>query len=105
MSCDLCLCEGDVEVHEDWQQRHAGQLLSVGQAVEPTEHVWGAGLLQAALQWQGQEVDQDEVECLVANLIARSLIKGYISHNMRTAVLSKVDAFPAAGDHPPLGAL
>ena len=67
--------------------------------------MWGAGLLQAALQWQGQEVDQDEVECLVANLIARSLIKGYISHNMRTAVLSKVDAFPAAGDHPPVGAL
>ena len=69
------------------------------------DHGLAAGLLQAALRWQGQDTDIDEVECLVANLIARNLVKGYISHNMRTAVLSKVDAFPAAADHPPAGSL
>ena len=62
-------------------------------------------MVQAALQWQGQDIDLDEVECLMANLIARNLVKGYISHNMRTAVLSKVDAFPAALEQAIAGSL
>jgi nuclear mRNA export protein PCID2/THP1 len=40
------------------------------------------------------EVDMDEVECIVANLIFRKYVKGYISHKSRVAVLSKVDPFP-----------
>ena len=64
-----------------------------------------AGLFQAALQWQGQQSDIDEVECLVANLIARGLVKGYISHSQRTVVLSKVQAFPPGSEHPPVGGL
>ncbi|VDB95834.1 unnamed protein product [Peniophora sp. CBMAI 1063] len=49
----------------------------------------------AALRLAGQDVDLDEAECLVAIMIARGYIKGYISHAKRTVVLSKVDAFPA----------
>ncbi|KAK9838509.1 hypothetical protein WJX81_003800 [Elliptochloris bilobata] len=50
---------------------------------------------QAALAAQGAEMDIDEVECLVANLIFRGYVKGYLSHRHHVAVLSKNDAFPA----------
>lgn len=49
---------------------------------------------QAALAWQGLEMDMDGVECIVANLIYRKFVKGYISHQHKVAVLSKIDAFP-----------
>jgi len=51
---------------------------------------------QTALAWCGAEdVDLDEVECIVANLIFRKFIKGYISHKNRVLVLSKADPFPS----------
>lgn len=34
------------------------------------------------------------MECIVANLIFQKYVKGYISHKLRTVVLSKQDAFP-----------
>ncbi|KAK2156614.1 hypothetical protein NP493_1954g00015 [Ridgeia piscesae] len=40
------------------------------------------------------EVDDDEVECLLANLIFENKIKGYISHQHRKLVVSKQNAFP-----------
>lgn len=54
----------------------------------------GAGKFQNALAWQGTVMDMDEVECIVANLIFRRYIKGYIAHKSLVVVLSKVDAFP-----------
>ena len=36
----------------------------------------------------------DEAECIVANLIHKKYIKGYISHAQRKLVVSKKDAFP-----------
>ena len=53
------------------------------------------GKFQVALAAQGVEMDMDEVECLVANLIFRGYVKGYLSHRHHIAVLSKNDAFPA----------
>ncbi|KAK9902673.1 hypothetical protein WJX75_002119 [Coccomyxa subellipsoidea] len=50
---------------------------------------------QTALAWQGVDMEMDEVECIVANLIYRKFVKGYISHQHRVAVLSKADPFPA----------
>ena len=50
--------------------------------------------LQQALAWQGVEMDLDGVECIAANLIYRKLVKGYLSHQHRIAVLSKQDPFP-----------
>jgi hypothetical protein len=35
-----------------------------------------------------------ELQCLVANLIYRKYIKGYIAYKQRVVVLSKTDAFP-----------
>ena len=50
--------------------------------------------VQQALAWQGVEIDLDGVECIAANLIYRKLVKGYLSHQHRIAVLSKQDPFP-----------
>ncbi|CAK0783973.1 hypothetical protein CVIRNUC_007176 [Coccomyxa viridis] len=51
--------------------------------------------VQQALAWQGVDIDLDGVECIAANLIYRKLVKGYLSHQHRIAVLSKQDPFPA----------
>ncbi|KAA1114260.1 COP9 signalosome (CSN) subunit [Puccinia graminis f. sp. tritici] len=37
----------------------------------------------------------EEVECLLANLIAQDRVRGYIHHQAKMLVLSKIDAFPA----------
>uniref|UniRef100_A0A7R9VIM2 PCI domain-containing protein n=1 Tax=Chlamydomonas euryale TaxID=1486919 RepID=A0A7R9VIM2_9CHLO len=50
--------------------------------------------LQAALALQGIEKDMMELMCLVANLIYRKYIKGYLAFKARVLVLAKTDAFP-----------
>jgi len=40
------------------------------------------------------DIDLDEIECILANLIFRGYVKGYISHAKRILVLSKKDPFP-----------
>lgn len=52
--------------------------------------------LQTALSFMKEtSVDDDELECIVANLIHQNYIKGYISHSHRTLVVSKTAPFPA----------
>ncbi|KAI8829345.1 PCI-domain-containing protein [Chytriomyces cf. hyalinus JEL632] len=41
------------------------------------------------------DVSMDQIECLVANLIDKGFVKGYISHEKLTLVLSPNNAFPA----------
>ncbi|KAI9338255.1 hypothetical protein BDR26DRAFT_821474 [Obelidium mucronatum] len=43
----------------------------------------------------GCVADMDEIECMVANLIDKGLLKGYISHEKLVLVLSPNNAFPA----------
>lgn len=43
---------------------------------------------------QGVVKDDDEAQCLVANLIYRKYVKGYIAFRSRVLVLSKADPFP-----------
>lgn len=50
---------------------------------------------QKALEFQNMPLTMDEVECLVANLIYRGYVKGYIAHSRRILVCSKVEPFPA----------
>lgn len=52
-------------------------------------------LMQAALLQQGLDKSIEELECILANLIAKGYIKGYISHKSKVVVTSKMDAFPA----------
>lgn len=50
--------------------------------------------LQAGLEAAGADgVDLDEVECLLANLIFRKMIRGYLSHKPPVLVLAKQGAF------------
>ncbi|KAG2449210.1 hypothetical protein HYH02_005957 [Chlamydomonas schloesseri] len=51
-------------------------------------------LLDAALQQQGIEKDPLELQCLMANLIFRKYVKGYLAYKSRVVVLAKTDAFP-----------
>ncbi|KAK4193501.1 putative COP9 signalosome complex subunit 12 [Podospora australis] len=52
----------------------------------------------AAITLGSQEkVDNDEVECLLANMIYKGLMKGYISRDHGMVVLSKSGAFPGTG--------
>ncbi|XP_002128926.2 PCI domain-containing protein 2 [Ciona intestinalis] len=63
-------------------------------------HMLGTHLipLQAlleALKSQGiDDIDMDETECIVAGLIFNGNIRGYISHQHKKLVVSKVNAFP-----------
>jgi hypothetical protein len=47
-----------------------------------------------ALTWLGENLDMDEIECIVANLIFQGKVKGYLSHERRTLIVSKADPFP-----------
>ncbi|KAI9171852.1 COP9 signalosome complex subunit 12 [Paramyrothecium foliicola] len=45
----------------------------------------------------GELIDADEVECLLANMIYKDLMKGYIARERGIVVLSKKGAFPGTG--------
>ncbi|KAK9274629.1 hypothetical protein L1049_021880 [Liquidambar formosana] len=47
-----------------------------------------------ALQWLEMDMDIDEVECIMAILIYKNLVKGYFAHKSKVLVLSKQDPFP-----------
>ena len=48
-----------------------------------------------SLRWMKLEnVDEDETECILANMIYEGKIKGYISHAHKKLVVSKKDPFP-----------
>ena len=51
------------------------------------------------------DVPVEEAECLVANMIARGFMRGYISHGHQTVVLANVGAFPSISDCPAASAL
>ncbi|KAJ4708635.1 Enhanced ethylene response protein 5 [Melia azedarach] len=53
-----------------------------------------------ALKWLEMDMDVDEVECIVAILIYKNLIKGYFAHKSKVVVLSKQDPFPKLNGKP-----
>ncbi|KAE9963716.1 hypothetical protein BLS_008984 [Venturia inaequalis] len=48
-------------------------------------------------QTNGEVLEDDEVECMLANMIYKGLMKGYISRERSMVVLSKGGAFPGTG--------
>lgn len=67
----------------------------VAQAVAPETKLC-LSWFQDALRLQGSEdIELDEIECVLANLIHSGMIKGYISHQHRKLVVSKNAAFPS----------
>jgi len=60
-----------------------------------TSNMINIATFTTALKFVGEEdVDDDETECLIANLIYENKIKGYISHAHRKLVISKQTPFP-----------
>ena len=57
-------------------------------------------MFHCSLLISGMDVDQEEAECLVANMIYKGFIKGYISHEKQMVVLSVNNAFPRLTDRP-----
>ncbi|KAH8096699.1 hypothetical protein BXZ70DRAFT_330493 [Cristinia sonorae] len=53
-----------------------------------------------ALQLAGEDVSVEEAECLVANMIYKGYIRGYISHGQQTVVLAAANTFPKLADRP-----
>ncbi|KAG0024046.1 COP9 signalosome (CSN) subunit [Podila clonocystis] len=52
-------------------------------------------LFKTALAYVGVDVDEEEVECMLANMIYKGYIRGYLSHEKSVLVLSQKDPFPS----------
>ncbi|KAI0638471.1 hypothetical protein C8Q77DRAFT_1091300 [Trametes polyzona] len=57
-------------------------------------------MFHAGLQLADSEITSDEAECLVANMIFKGFIRGYISHEKQMVVLANTNAFPRLVDRP-----
>lgn len=52
------------------------------------------------------DVAQEEAECLLANMIYKGFMRGYISHEKQMVVLAQNNPFPRLVDRPsPFGSL
>ncbi|KAL6706423.1 COP9 signalosome (CSN) subunit [Coniothyrium glycines] len=63
----------------------------------PLAHFAAALRMGLSGQGSGQVVEDDEVECLLANQIYKGLMKGYISREHGIVVMNKKGAFPGTG--------
>ncbi|KAJ4292557.1 COP9 signalosome (CSN) subunit [Kalmusia sp. IMI 367209] len=63
----------------------------------PLAHFAAALRMGTAGSGSGQVVEDEEVECLLANMIYKGLMKGYISREHAMVVLNKKGAFPGTG--------
>ncbi|RDB19790.1 Protein CSN12 [Hypsizygus marmoreus] len=57
-------------------------------------------MFHSSLKISGINVPLDEAECLVANMIYKGFMRGYISHEREMVVLASVNAFPRLADRP-----
>ncbi|OCK85539.1 hypothetical protein K432DRAFT_26873 [Lepidopterella palustris CBS 459.81] len=56
-----------------------------------------AAAIRLGMGPDGQMLDNDEVECMIANMIYKNLMKGYIARERSMVVLNKKGAFPGTG--------
>jgi COP9 signalosome complex subunit 12 len=57
-------------------------------------------MFSCALRISGMAVGEEEAECLVANMIYKGFMRGYISHEKQMVVLAGTNAFPRLADRP-----
>lgn len=55
-------------------------------------------MFHSSLRISGIAVDPEEAECLVANMIYKGFMRGYISHERQIVVLAGTNAFPRLAD-------
>ncbi|KAF8505867.1 hypothetical protein F5888DRAFT_1604664 [Russula emetica] len=57
-------------------------------------------MLHSSLRVSGMDVSSEEAECLVANMVYKGYMRGYISHEKQMVVLANTNAFPRLADRP-----
>lgn len=57
-------------------------------------------MFHSSLKTAGIDVSQAEAECLVANMIYKGFLRGYISHEKQMVVLASTNVFPRLADRP-----
>ncbi|KAJ7034140.1 hypothetical protein C8F04DRAFT_956763 [Mycena alexandri] len=57
-------------------------------------------MFRSALTISGIKVSIEEAECLVANMVYKGFMRGYISHEKQMVVLASANAFPRLADRP-----
>ncbi|KAG0149332.1 hypothetical protein CROQUDRAFT_688491 [Cronartium quercuum f. sp. fusiforme G11] len=86
---DICLCNLVKLIYRLKSENHQIPL----QAFEKVAH--NDFLVDASLPTADFQADKiEEVECVLANLIAQDRVRGYIHHEAKMLVLSKRDPFP-----------
>ncbi|XP_004493497.1 enhanced ethylene response protein 5 [Cicer arietinum] len=104
--------------HEDWflrsgvylvlekvelqvYQRLVKKIYIIQKQKDPSKaHQVKLEVIVKALKWLEIDMDVDEVECIMAILIYKNLVKGYFAHKSKVAVLSKQDPFPKLNGKP-----
>lgn len=51
-------------------------------------------MFQSVVKMLGEDMELDEIECVLSNLIFKNIVKGYLSHQKRIMVIGKSDPFP-----------
>ncbi|KAF8484665.1 hypothetical protein DFH94DRAFT_242785 [Russula ochroleuca] len=57
-------------------------------------------MFHSSLRVSGMDVSSEEAECLVANMIYKGYMRGYISHEKQMVVLANTNAFPQLSERP-----
>lgn len=55
-------------------------------------------MFHTSLKISGNDVPEEEAECLVANMIYKGFMRGYISHEKQMVVLAANNTFPPLAD-------
>jgi COP9 signalosome complex subunit 12 len=57
-------------------------------------------MFHCSLRVSGMDVSLEEAECLVANMVYKGYMRGYMSHEKQMVVLANTNAFPRLADRP-----
>ncbi|KAJ8425582.1 hypothetical protein Cgig2_003020 [Carnegiea gigantea] len=90
----LALRRGDLRLLRCALQEHEDRYIIQKHKDPSKAHQVKLDVVVRALKWLQIDMDVDEVECIVAILIYKGLIKGYFAHKSKVVVLSKQDPFP-----------
>ncbi|PIA64361.1 hypothetical protein AQUCO_00100085v1 [Aquilegia coerulea] len=82
-------------------QRLVKKIYIIQKQKDPSKaHQVKLDVIVKALRWLEMDMDVDEVECIMAILIYKNLMKGYFAHKSKVVVLSKQDPFPKLNGKP-----
>ncbi|KAL1335478.1 hypothetical protein HN51_064356 [Arachis hypogaea] len=82
-------------------QRLVKKIYIIQKQKDPSKaHQVKLDVIVKALKWLEIDMDVEEVECIMAILIYKNLMKGYFAHKSKVVVLSKQDPFPKLNGKP-----